>query len=66
MTELDKSLTFSKEFSQPLNWLQEQVFLLSRNIVGSHNAHFQPSGDGARKHTSKGIEATLVRGGDHL
>lgn len=67
MTELKyKSLTFSKKFNQPLNWLQVQVIFLSGNIVGSHNAYFQPSGDTARKHTSKGIEATLVRGGDHL
>lgn len=50
----------------PLNWFDVKVLLLSGDKVWSHNAHLQPSGDRAREHTAKCIEATLVTGGYHL
>lgn len=50
----------------PLNGFHIKVLLLSRDKVWSHNAYFQASGDTPREHTTECIEATLVRGGDHL
>ena len=49
-----------------LNRLDEQVFLLSRNIVGSLDADLGTSTNGSREDTAKCIEAALIGCGNHL
>jgi len=52
--------------SSPLDWFNIDVFLLSRDIVWSHDAGLQTGCYNAGEHPTKGIEPTLVRCGDHF
>jgi hypothetical protein len=49
-----------------LNVLDEKIILLSRNIVGAHDADLLASSNDTREDTTKSIETTLVGSGDHL
>ena len=51
---------------RPLDGLDIQVLLLPRGVVWTHDAHLLPRGNNAREDTAEGIEAALVRGGNHL
>ena len=66
-TTLKSTLAKKKEKkSKPLNLFGVEIFLLSRGVVGSHDANLQASGDCSREDTPTGIEAALVGGGHHL
>ena len=49
-----------------LDILHEEVLLLARLVFRSLDADLEPGADLAGEHTTECIEATLVRGGDHL
>jgi len=49
-----------------LHRLDVQILLLTRGVVSTHDADLLASGDGAREHTTEGIETTLIRSGYHL
>ena len=49
-----------------LDVLEVEVVLLAGHVVGSHDADLLTTRDGSSKDTTKGVEATLVGGGDHL
>mmetsp|Transcript_13907 Transcript_13907/g.30387 ORF Transcript_13907/g.30387 Transcript_13907/m.30387 type:complete len:580 (+) Transcript_13907:995-2734(+) len=49
-----------------LNVLDPQFGLLAGNKVGTHDANLLSGSDLSRENTSKGVETSLIRGGDHL
>ena len=49
-----------------LDGFLEEILLLARDVVGSHDPALLSSGDLASKHTTEGVESALVRGGHHL
>ena len=49
-----------------LNVLNPELGLLAGHIVGTHNADLLARGNLTRENTSKGVETTLIGGGDHL
>merc|ERR550539_826507 len=46
-----------------LDGFLEEILLLARDVVGSHDPALLSSGDLASKHTTEGVESALVRGG---
>ena len=49
-----------------LNGLDEQIVLLSGEVVGTLDTDFGSRLDSSREHTTKGIETSLIGGGYHL
>mmetsp|Transcript_14701 Transcript_14701/g.27655 ORF Transcript_14701/g.27655 Transcript_14701/m.27655 type:complete len:231 (+) Transcript_14701:985-1677(+) len=49
-----------------LNVLNPKISLLTRLVVGSHDAHLLSSGNSSRKDTTESIETSLIGGGNHL
>jgi len=49
-----------------LDRLDVQVLLLSVDVVGTHDANLLTSGDGTGENTTETVEATLIRGRNHL
>ena len=49
-----------------LDGLEEEVLLLARDVVRAHDPDLEAGGDGAGEDAAEGVEAALVRGGDHL
>jgi hypothetical protein len=49
-----------------LDGLLVKILLLSRGVVGAHDAGLHAGGDSAREDTAEGVETALVGGGHHL
>merc|ERR1719464_540316 len=63
---LDGLDTSSHHEDGSLDGFLEEILLLARDVVGSHDSALLSSGDLASKHTTEGVESALVRGGHHL
>ena len=49
-----------------LDGFLEEILLLARDVVGSHDPALLSSGDLAGEDTTEGVETSLVRCGHHL